>query len=99
MIAEVQKRQQRAEELSRIWDCYFSALKGKAGTDYWIVLLEDHTFNVLVQVIKQLARKRFTNHSMPLADMLSYVEQTSSRMNADKPAPMCAKHQRDEKEF
>ena len=87
MIAEIQKRQQRADELSRIWDCYFSAFKGTASSDYWIILLEDHTFNVLVQVIKQLARKRLTN-SMPLADMLSYVERTSSRMSADKPAPM-----------
>ncbi len=73
MIQEVRKKQKRAEELAQIWDSYFPSMP--TGIEYWMVCLEDFPFNVVVQSIKQAARKRVQlKGQMTLEQMLSYVQ-------------------------
>ncbi len=83
MIAEITKQRKRADELVRIWDSYFPSLP--VGVEYWMVAVEDWPLNVLVQAIKDVARKRVQmKGNMCLEEMLSYLQSSSLLVLKDK---------------
>ncbi len=85
MIQEVKKKHRRAQELTQIWESYFSIMP--VGIEYWMVGLEDFPFNLMAMAIKQAARKRVQlRGKMTLEQVLTYMQSACHAILREKTA-------------